>query len=111
MKTTKKLEKKLRVTERAMERIMVGISRKDRIRMRTYEKKNNARDIIQEMKTKKWSWADHLARRHDKRWTHCITEWTPRTHTRHRRARCGRHHRGWNRHMDATRTGKIEMEQ
>ena len=30
--TTKKLEKKLRFTERAMDRIMVGVTRKDRVR-------------------------------------------------------------------------------
>ena len=75
--TTKKLEKKLRVTERAMERIMVGVTRKDRVRNEDLRKKTNARDIIQEIKTKKWRWAGHLARRHDNRWTHCITEWTP----------------------------------
>ena len=74
-------------------------------------KKTNARDLIQEIKTKKWRWADHLARRHDKRLTHCIAEWTQRTHTRRRRARGGRYHRVSNRHMDETRTGKIEMEQ
>ena len=76
--TTKKLEKKLRVTERAMEMIMVGVAKKDRVRNENLRKKTNARDIIQEIKTKKWRWAGHLARRHDKRWTHCITEWTPK---------------------------------
>ena len=34
--TTKRLEKKLRVTERAMERIMVGVTRKDRVRNQVF---------------------------------------------------------------------------
>ena len=89
--TTKKLEKKLRVTERAMERIMVGITRKDRVRNEDLRNKTNVRDIIQEIKTKKWRWAGHLARRCDNRWTHKITEWTPREQTRRR----GRQSRRW----------------
>ena len=41
--------KKLRVTERAMERIMVGVTRKDRIRNKDLQKKTKARNIIQEL--------------------------------------------------------------
>ena len=89
--TTKKLEKKLRVTERAMERIMVGVTRRDKVRNEDLRKKTNARDIIQEIKTKKWRWAGHLARRKDNRWTHNITNWTPITQTRRR----GRQSRRW----------------
>ena len=89
--TTKKLEKKLRVTERAMERIMVGVTRKDRVRNTDLRERTKVRDIIQDIKTKQWRWAGHLARRQDNRWTHIITEWTPRTYTRRR----GRQSRRW----------------
>ena len=78
------MEKKLRVTERAMERIMLGVTRRDKVRNEDLRKKTNARDIIQEIKTKKWRWAGHLARRKDNRWTHNVTNWTPRTQTRRR---------------------------
>ena len=89
--TTKKLEKKLRVTERAMERIMVGITKRDKVRNTELREKTKVRDVIHEIKTKKWRWAGHLARREDNRWTHKVTEWTPRTYTRSR----GRQSRRW----------------
>ena len=88
--TTKKLEKKLRVTERAMERIMVGVTRKDRVKNSELREKTNVRDIITEIKTKKWRWAGHLSRRLDNRWTNKVTEWTPRAYTRSRGRQCRR---------------------
>ena len=89
--TTKKLEKKLRVTERAMERIMVGVTKRDKVKNIDLREKTKVRDIIHEIKTKKWRWAGHLARRQDSRWTHRVTEWTPRECTRSR----GRQSRRW----------------
>ena len=84
--TTKKLEKKLRVTERAMERIMLGVTRRDKVRNEDLRKKTNARDIIQEIKTKKWRWAGHLARRKDNRWTHTVTKASVSSNPRRRSA-------------------------
>ena len=48
-------------------------------------------DIIQEIKSKKWTWAGHLARRQDDRWNHKLTDWTPRAYTRGK----GRQSRRW----------------
>jgi len=89
--TTRKLEKKLRVTERAMERIMIGVTRKDRVTNQNLREKTNVQDIIKEIKIKKWRWAGHLARQHDNRWTARISNWTPRTCVRRR----GRPSRRW----------------
>ena len=44
--TTKCLEKKLRVTERAMERIMIGVAMKDRVTNEDLRKKSRVQDII-----------------------------------------------------------------
>ena len=33
-----------------------------------------------QLKSKKWTWAGHLARRQDDRWTHKLTDWTPRAY-------------------------------
>ena len=88
--TTKKLEKKLRVTERAMERILIGVTRRDRVRNQDLRNKTRVKDILQEIKSKKWRWAGHLARRKDDRWTHKLTDWTPRAHTRSRGRQCKR---------------------
>ena len=89
--TTKKLEKKLRVTERAMERILIGVTRRDKVTNQNLRMKTNVRDIIREIKTKKWRWAGHLARQCANRWTLKVTNWTPRTCVR----RKGRPSRRW----------------
>ena len=47
--TTKRLEKKLRVTERAMERIMIGVT-KDRVTNEDLRKKSRVQDIIKTIK-------------------------------------------------------------
>ncbi|PIK46507.1 endonuclease-reverse transcriptase [Apostichopus japonicus] len=84
--TTTKLEKKLRVTESAMERIMIGVTRRDRVTNQNLREKTNVQDIIKEIKVKKWRWAGHLARQHDNRWTKKITNWTPRIVSEERHA-------------------------
>ena len=89
--TTKRLEKKLNVTERAIERILIGVTRRDRVTNTDLRKKTEVRDIILEIKSKKWRWAGHLARREDNRWTHKLTDWIPRSFTRGR----GRPNRRW----------------
>ena len=85
------MEKKLRVIERAMERILIGVTRKDRVTNQDLRMKTNVRDIIREIKVKKWRWAGHLARYKDNRWTQRLTNWTPRTYVRGR----GRQSRRW----------------
>ena len=54
-------------------------------------KKSRVQDIIKTIKSKKWRWAGHLARRHDNRWACKTTNWTPRIWTRKR----GRQNRKW----------------
>ena len=76
--------------ERAMERILIGVTRRDRVRNQDLRNKTKVKDIIQEIKSKKWRWAGHLARRKDDRWTHKLTDWTPRAHTRSRGRQCRR---------------------
>ena len=88
--TTNKLEKKLRVTERAMERIMIGVTRRDRVTNLNLRSRTKVQDILQEVKTKKWRWAGHLARQQDNRWTRRVTDWTPRTYVRKRGRQCRR---------------------
>ena len=48
--TTKRLEKKLRVTERAMESVLIGVTRKDRVSNQDLRKKTEVQDVIQEIK-------------------------------------------------------------
>ena len=44
--TTTRLEKKLRVTERAMEKVMIGVTRKDRVRCYGSKQKTGVQDVI-----------------------------------------------------------------
>ena len=116
--TTIKMKKKLRVTERAMERIMIGVTRKDRVTNQNLRLKTNVRDIIMEIKIKKWRWAGHLARCQDNRWTQRLTNWTPRTYIRRRGRQCRRwtdelrNHAGvtWQRKAQDRQRWKIDEE-
>ena len=76
--TTKALENKLRTTQRAMERRMLQISIRDKVRCTEIREKTGVKDIIQKIKEVKWRWAGHVARLNDNRWTKRITDWQPR---------------------------------
>ena len=76
--TTKRMDNKLRVTQRAMERLMAGVTKKDRIRNTELRRKTKVEDIILRIKKSKWRWAGHTARQNDNRWTKRLLDWTPR---------------------------------
>lgn len=82
MSLTKKSAKKLETTQRAMERSMLGISLRDKIRNTEIRRKTKVRDIVKEVARMKWRWAGHIARCGDNRWTRRILEWRPRETTR-----------------------------
>ena len=76
--TTKEMEQKLTTTQRAMERRMLNLSLRDKIRHTFIRKKTKVKDVIEKIKEMKWRWAGHLARKQDNRWTKRLTEWQPR---------------------------------
>ena len=82
---TKQLEHKLQVAQRAMERRMMNITIRDKVRNSEIRKQTQVKDIILKIKEAKWRWAGHLMRRDDNRWTKRMTEWQPR---------CGKRGRG-----------------
>ncbi|CAH2260536.1 jg18256 [Pararge aegeria aegeria] len=68
---------RLRITQWAMERAMLGVSvqiRNEEIRRRT-----RVTDIAQRVAKLKWQWAGNIARRTDGRWGLKLLEWRPRT--------------------------------
>lgn len=89
--TTKYLEQKLRTAQRAMERKMLHITLRDKIKNSEIRDKTKVIDIMDKIKEAKWRWAGHLARQQDNRWTKRVTEWQPRTGKRRR----GRQKRRW----------------
>jgi len=68
---------KLRVTQRAMERCMLGITRRDRKRNEWVRSQTKVQDIIEAVMRLKFKWAGHIVRRMDGRWTRVILGWTP----------------------------------
>ncbi|MCJ3464060.1 hypothetical protein LNY58_26610, partial [Klebsiella pneumoniae] len=80
----KKLEMKLRSTQRAMERKMIGVTLRDKKRAEWIREQTGVADIILSIKRKKWTWAGHVMRRKDNRWTVRATEWIPREGKRNR---------------------------
>lgn len=75
---TQKTVHKMRVAQRAMERTMLGIRLQDRVRNTEIRRRTKVKDIGERVVELKWSWAGHMARRGDGRWSTAITEWWPR---------------------------------
>ncbi|CAH2267525.1 jg22613 [Pararge aegeria aegeria] len=73
------LIKRLRVTQRAMKRAMLGVSLRDRIRNVEFRRRTRVTDIAQRVAKLKWQWAGHIVRRKDARWGPKVQEWQPRT--------------------------------
>ena len=58
---------KLKVAQRAMERAMLGVSLRDRIRNEEIRRRTKVTDIAHRISKLKWQWAGHIARRADGR--------------------------------------------
>jgi hypothetical protein len=74
---TKRMQDRLRTTQRCMERIMLGITKRDRKTVTWIRQQTGLQDIVVRIKQQKWQWAGHLARTNDNRWTKRVTEWIP----------------------------------
>lgn len=79
---TKGEEHKLAVTERAMERRMLGVSLRDHIENKTLRQMSGVADVVGITRESKIRWAGHVARLADNRWTSRIAEWYPRDRKR-----------------------------
>ena len=75
---TRKVAEQLRVTQRAMERVMLGFTLRDKIRNSQLRDKTRITDVIERVASLKWRWIGHIARQDSERWTHKITFWRPR---------------------------------
>ena len=66
---------KLEISQRAMERRMLNVKLKDRIRNTTIRQRTRVTDIVEYVTNTKWKWAGHIARVKDSRWTIRSREW------------------------------------
>ncbi|KAL0831265.1 hypothetical protein ABMA28_002113 [Loxostege sticticalis] len=79
--TTKAILQKLIVTQRAMERRLVGVSLRDRMTNKWLRKESKVSDIVKRIANLKWQWAGHMARKSDS-WCKDLLEWRPWEHKR-----------------------------
>lgn len=71
-------------TQTAMERSILGIKRKDRVRATEIRKKTPLIDVVVTAKKLKWNWAGHISSLEDGRWTKTCSEWCPTSRKRRR---------------------------
>ena len=81
----KPMENKLRSAQRGMERLMLGISLRDKKRGSWTRENTKVKDILVAIKEQKWRWAGHVARREDNSWNKRLTVLIPREGRRDRR--------------------------
>ncbi|CAH2210245.1 jg20280 [Pararge aegeria aegeria] len=62
-----------------MERAMLGVSLRDKIRNVEIRRRTRVTDIAQRGAKLKWQWVGHIVRRKDGRWGAKVLEWQPRT--------------------------------
>ncbi|KAI5752725.1 hypothetical protein M8J77_019818 [Diaphorina citri] len=84
---TKKIYKKLDVTQYKMFRSILNIRRIDKISNITINSIMKMKDLSKEAKKLKWRWAGHVTRMKNDRWAKKMTEWIPRSNKR-KRGRC-----------------------
>ena len=70
--------------QRAHERTMLNITWRDHKTAEWIREQTKLRDILETIRKAKWTWAGHLTRRTDNRWTTKLTFWQPRGHTRNK---------------------------
>ena len=78
---------RLQATQLAMLRRILGVSRMDKMRNSAILAKTEAMIISQKFKMRKWSWAGHVFRRRDDRWTTELSHWWPREDGKRQRGR------------------------
>ena len=74
---TKQAQNKLAATQAKMERTMLNITYKDRKTNIWVKERTKVIDIINTVIKMKWTWAGHINRLKDDRWTSRVTTWRP----------------------------------
>lgn len=75
-KYTQAAKHKITTCQRAIERNVMKIKLKDKIRHSEIRAKTKITDALEYSLKSKWKWAGHVARMHAKRWTKVVTMWT-----------------------------------
>ncbi|KAG6448149.1 hypothetical protein O3G_MSEX005337 [Manduca sexta] len=71
---TDSLTNKIKVCQNGIERSVIGVKRKDKIRLKEIKNKTKFKDTIETSKILKWRWTGHMMRETREKWTKVITE-------------------------------------
>ena len=87
---TSHAKNRLAAAQTKMERNMLNITYRDRKTNVWVREKTKVTDVIEQVRRRKWTWAGHVSRIRDNRWTLRITTWKSyeRKRPRGRPARC-----------------------
>lgn len=88
---TKHHREKLERCQKGMERSMLGLKLKDRVRSTDIRHKTKLTDILSRIDQLKWRWTGHMLRCKKEKWSKKVTVWYPRDGVRSR----GRKARRW----------------
>ena len=69
MTLTERSVNRLRTTQRAMERAILGILLRERIRNQNIRRRTGVTDVIERTAKLKWQWVGHIGRQDRERWT------------------------------------------
>lgn len=75
---TKRTAHQFRVMQRAMERAMLGISLRDKVRNEEIRRRSGVVDVIERVAELKWRWVGHVARQNLLTWNNRLVHWRPR---------------------------------
>ncbi|XP_062532931.1 uncharacterized protein LOC134201702 [Bombyx mori] len=82
---TEKLTNKIQVCQNSIERSVIGVKRRDKVRLSEIKRLTKFKNAIQISRTLKWRWTGHILREKYEKWTKIITEWYPRDGCRKKR--------------------------
>ncbi|CAK1591052.1 unnamed protein product [Parnassius mnemosyne] len=79
---TKHNLRKLENCQHSMERSMLNIKLKDKIKLETLRNQTKINDVTHCVRKLKWKWAGHMMRNNKEKWAKNVTEWCPRQNKR-----------------------------
>lgn len=85
---TKQNMRKLETCQHSMERSMLNVKLKDRIKLDTLRNETKINDVTYCIRKLKWRWAGHMMRSNKNKWAKDVTEWCPRQNKRKKGRQC-----------------------
>ncbi|CAG4949079.1 unnamed protein product [Colias eurytheme] len=75
---TSKQSGALRVCQNKMERSILNLKLRDKVKLKNIRSKTKVMDVTYTVKKLKWNWVGHMIRNNKGKWTKDVTEWYPR---------------------------------